>query len=144
HAAAIAEVAAGRRVLGLASTHQAAAELRDVGIEAMTVARFRLEVERDGLASEMTLVLDEVSQVATRDAAWLLDVVASVPGTGLWCLGDAKQGRAVRAGGLAAELERLASEGSLASATLTENRRQLEPAEREALDRFRHGYIAHS
>src|SRR5207249_1926482 len=144
HAAAAAQVVSHRRVLGLATTHQATAELRDVGLEAMTLARFRLETERSGLAPNVTLVLDEVSQVATRDAAWLLDVVAGVPGTELWCLGDAKQGRAVRSGGLAAELERLAAEGALQAATLTENRRQTEPAERAALAQFREGKVADS
>jgi conjugative relaxase-like TrwC/TraI family protein len=144
HAASRAQVTSGRRVLGLATTHQAAGELRGVGIEAVTLARFRFEVDHDGLAPNVTLVLDEVSQVATRDAAWLLDVVVSVPGSQLWCLGDAKQGRAVRAGGLAAELERLAKEGTLQSAALTENRRQLEAAEREALHRFRQGRITES
>ena len=99
HAAAVAQINARRRVLGLATTNQAAAELRAVGIPAMTLARFRIDVETNGLAPNTTLILDEVSQVATRDAAWLLDVAIAVPGTQLWCLGDARQAQAVRAGG---------------------------------------------
>ena len=46
----------------------------------MTLARFRIDVETNGLAPNTTLILDEVSQVATADAAWLLDTVVAVPG----------------------------------------------------------------
>ena len=144
HAAAVAQVTSGRRVLGLATTNQAAAELRDVGIDAVTLARFRIDTETQGLGAGTTLVLDEVSQVATADASWLLDLAVSVPDTTLWCLGDSKQGRPVRAGGLAAELERLAAQGVIPAASLTENRRQREPEERRALTRYRDGEVAES
>ncbi|HUP86737.1 MAG TPA: MobF family relaxase [Acidimicrobiales bacterium] len=144
HAAAAAQVASGWRVLGLATTNQAASELRDVGLDAVTLARFRIDVEAGGLAAGTTLVLDEVSQVATADAAWLLDLATTVPDTTLWCLGDSRQGRPVRAGGLAAELERLAAQGVVAAAALTQNRRQQEPEERRALARYRDGAVAES
>ena len=54
------------------------------------------------------LIVDEMSQVATADAAWLLDTVAAVPGGQLWLLGDSHQTGPVAAGGLAHEIERLA------------------------------------
>ena len=144
HAAAVAQVNSGRGVLGLATTNQAAAELRDVGIPAMTLARFRIDVETNGLAANTTLILDEVSQVATADAAWVLDTVMAIPGTQLWCLGDARQAQAVRAGGLAAEVERMMSEGTIPTATLTTNRRQREAVERAALARYRSGEVGES
>src|SRR5947207_1770520 len=110
----------------------------------MTLARFRVEVDSHGLAPNTTVIVDEVSQVATADAAWLLDVVTGVRGTQLWCVGDARQGRAVRAGGLAAELERLTADGRVPVARLTDNRRQVEPVERQALAHFRQGRVAES
>jgi conjugative relaxase-like TrwC/TraI family protein len=144
HAAAAAQVAAGRRVVGLAATNRAVAELRDVGLEAMTLARFRLDTDERGLTPGLTLVLDETSQVATRDVAWLLAAIERVPGTQLWCVGDAHQARAVRAGGLAHELDRLARGDAVPSAVLSVNRRQRDPAERAALTAFRAGDVAHS
>ncbi|MGH3659353.1 MAG: AAA family ATPase, partial [Micromonosporaceae bacterium] len=138
HAAAVAQRFEGHLVLGVATTNQAVNELRDVGIDAVTLARLRIDLERDRLATGTVVILDEVSQVATVDAAWLLDAVAAAPGAQLWCLGDPKQAKAVRAGGLAAELQRLGS------STLTENRRQLDPAEQEALSQYRAGHVADS
>ena len=54
HAAARAQLDAGRRVLGLATTNQAAAELRAVGIPAATLARFRIDVDTNGLGAGST------------------------------------------------------------------------------------------
>src|SRR5205085_2646849 len=107
-------------------------------------ARLRIELENDSLAPGTVLVLDEVSQVATGDAAGLLDVLVTVPCAQLWCLGDPHQGKAVRAGGLAAELARMAEAGTIPAAALTENRRQLDPAERQALALYRQGEVADS
>jgi conjugative relaxase-like TrwC/TraI family protein len=142
HAAATAATAAGHPVIGLAATNQAAGELRQAGIPAMTIARFAL----DGAAvpAGAVIVLDEVSQVATSDAEIVLDAVAAAAGGALWCLGDPHQAQAVRAGGLGAELARLGAEGQLPAPALSENRRQLEPAERQALARYRSGLVATS
>jgi conjugative relaxase-like TrwC/TraI family protein len=144
HAAAAAQAAAGRHVVGLAATNRAVAELRDVGLEAMTLARFRLDAAEAGLPPGLILVLDETSQVATRDVAWLLDAIEAVPGVQLWCVGDHHQARAVRAGGLAHELDRLAAHGAVPCAVLAVNRRQRDPAERAALAAFRAGDVAES
>jgi hypothetical protein len=142
HAASTAAAAAGHPVVGLAATNQAAGELRQAGIDAMTIARFALDGAR--LPAGAAVVLDEVSQVATSDAEIVLAAVAAMPGASLWCLGDPHQAQAVRAGGLGAELARLGSTGGIPAPELTENRRQLEPAERQALARYRSGLVATS
>ena len=58
--------AAGRPVMALATTNKAVAELRAVGVDASTIARFR----HDGARVEpgSVVIVDEVSQVSTRDA----------------------------------------------------------------------------
>ena len=78
HAAATAASHAGHPVVGLAATNQAAGELRQAGIEAMTIARFALDGAR--LPAGTVVVLDEVSQVATSDAEIVLAAVAATPG----------------------------------------------------------------
>jgi conjugative relaxase-like TrwC/TraI family protein len=142
HAAATAAAAAGHLVIGLAATNQATGELRDAGVPAMTIARFGLDgaVLRPGAV----VVLDEVSQVATTDAEIVLAAVAATPDASLWCLGDPHQAQSVRAGGLGAELARLGTDGEIPAPQLTENRRQLDPAERHALALYRAGLIATS
>ena len=142
HAAATAASAAGHPVVGLAATNQAAGELRHAGIDAMTIARFTLDGAR--LPAGAVVVLDEVSQVATSDAEIVLAAVAATPGASIWCLGDPHQAQAVRAGGLGAELARLGGAGQIPAPALTENRRQLEPAEQRALARYRAGLVATS
>ena len=62
----------------------------------------------------------------------LLDAVAATPGAQLWCVGDARQAQSVAAGGLAAELERLAADGAIPAAGLRENRRQQRPGRTSA------------
>jgi len=142
HAAAVAAGAAGHPIVGLAATNQAAGELRNVGIPAITIARFALDGAT--LPTGVIVVLDEVSQVATSDAEIVLAAVATTPGAALWCLGDPLQAQAVRAGGLGAELARLGDTGQIPAPELTENRRQLEPGERQALARYRVGLVATS
>jgi ATP-dependent exoDNAse (exonuclease V) alpha subunit len=142
HAAAVAAVKAGHPIVGLAATNQAAGELRQAGIPAMTIARFALD--STALPPGAVVVLDEVSQVATTDAEIVLAAVAATPDACLWCLGDPHQAQAVRAGGLGAELARLGQEGWIPVPALTENRRQLEPGERQALAHYRAGLVATS
>jgi len=140
-AAEIAE-ATGRPVLALAATNKAVTELRAVGLDASTIARWHLDDMP--LPDNAVVVLDEVSQVSTRDSAAILAAVATTPGAQLWCLGDADQGRSVKPGGLAAELARLDQAGEVAAAELTVNRRQLDLAEQEALATYRTGQLADS
>ncbi len=98
HAAAAAQIAAGRHVLGLATTNKAVEGLREVGLEAMTIARLRGQLRDGGLEPGVVLVVDEVSQVSTRDAAAILDAVAVTSGAGVWFLGDPRQTGPVAAG----------------------------------------------
>lgn len=140
--AAEAMLAAGRPVVALASTNKAVAELRGAGLDASTIARFRLDGA--SVAAGSVVVLDEISQVSTRDADAVLGAMSATPGAVLWCLGDDDQGRSVQPGGLAAELRRLADADHVAAAELTVNRRQRDPAERDALAIYRSGAIAES
>src|SRR5439155_24601566 len=70
--AAAAQEAAGRAVVAVASTNQAVLELHNVGLEASTIARLRLDLPHDQLPAGAVLIVDEISQVATTDAAWIL------------------------------------------------------------------------
>ncbi|MGH9138952.1 MAG: MobF family relaxase [Acidimicrobiales bacterium] len=140
--AAEAMSAAGRAVVALASTNKAVSELRSAGLNAMTIARFRLD--GSALAVGSVVIVDEVSQVSTRDAHAVVTAVSASPGVVLWCLGDDDQGRPVRPGGLAAELRRLADNQQVANAELAVNRRQRDPAEQQALALYRVGDITDS
>ena len=145
HAGAVAAARSGRPVLGVATTNQAVGELRAVGIEAVTIARLGIDLDAGRcLRAGTVVVLDEASQTSTADAEVVLGAVASIPGAQLWALGDVRQAQAVRAGGLAAEIDRLGREGAIPAPVLTENRRQLDPTEREALAVYRDGDVAGS
>ncbi|MGH8859670.1 MAG: ATP-dependent DNA helicase, partial [Jatrophihabitantaceae bacterium] len=140
HAAARASETAGRQVIALAPTHKAVAELRAAGLDATTIAQFRRHLT-DTVAARTTVIVDEVSLVGTRDAAALIEAVAGMPRAQVWFVGDGRQAQSVAAGGLCVELERLAADGTIAMASLSENRRQRDPAERAALAQFRAGDV---
>ncbi len=144
HAAAVACTSAGRPVLGVATTNQAVAGLRSVGLESMTLARLRIELKARPLAPGTVVVLDEVSQVATRDAAAVLEALVATPEAQLWCLGDARQSQAVGAGGLAAEVSRLGGEGTIVAPALVVNRRQRHAEDQMALAELRVGHASAS
>jgi hypothetical protein len=139
HTAAAAAIADGRHVVAVATTAKAVAELTDAGLPAVTIARLRLDLEQGPLALGTVVVLDEVSQTATRDAHTVLAAVASCPGGQLWILGDPRQAPSVKAGGFAAELDTRAQAGVIPAATLTANRRQVDPVDRHALALLRAG-----
>jgi conjugative relaxase-like TrwC/TraI family protein len=136
-------VTAARRsavpVVVVAPTHKAVGELRAAGLDAETIARARSRLADRPFEPGTVLVVDEVSQVGTRDAAALVDALAGTPGGQLWAVGDARQAQSVAAGGLAVELERLAARGAIPSAGLVVNRRQQHPAEQQALTLYRAG-----
>jgi len=145
HAGAVAATAQGRPVIGVATTNQAVSELAGAGIPALTIARLGMEMANGrGLAPNTVVILDEASQTSTADAEVVLETVAATPGAQLWVLGDVRQAQAVGAGGLAAEIDRLGREGTIPAPALTENRRQVDATEREALARYRAGQVAHS
>ncbi len=141
HAAATAARSVGRHVVLVAPTHKAVAELRAAGLDAQTIARVRHRLDDGPLAPHTTLIVDEMSQIGTRDAAALLEAVAAMPGAQVWFVGDARQAQSVAAGGLAAEIDRLATDGVIPAVGLRQNRRQKDPAERAALTKYRAGDV---
>ena len=70
--------AGGRPVLAVSTTNQAVGQLRQVGIPAVTVARFALD--RSPLAAGSVVIVDEFSQLATGDAEVVLASAAACPG----------------------------------------------------------------
>jgi hypothetical protein len=133
---------AGRPVLAVSTTNQAVDQLRQVGIPAMTVARFVLDGAE--LQPGTVVVVDEFSQLPTREADTVLASVASCPEAMVWLVGDPLQAQPVGAGGLARWIADQARHCRLPVAQLTVNRRQVDPTERQALTHFRHGDITHS
>ena len=132
----------GRPILALSTTNQAVDQLRHVGIPAVTVARFALD--RTQLEPGTVVIVDECSQLPTHEADIVLDAVASSNGAQVWMVGDPLQAQPVRAGGLASWLADEIDAGRVLAAQLTENRRQADPAERQALSAFRDGLVATS
>jgi conjugative relaxase-like TrwC/TraI family protein len=139
HAAAHAAVVDGRPVVAMATTAKAVAELTDAGLPAVTVARFRLDLQDRPLAPGMVVVLDEVSQTSTRDLHTVLSAVVACPGGQLWVLGDPRQAPSVKAGGMAAEVEARIAAGNIPAAPLTVNRRQVDAMDAYALTLLRRG-----
>ena len=144
HAAAQAAASDGRPVVAVATTAKAVAELAGAGLDAKTIARLRVDLAHGPLAAGTVVVLDEVSQTATRDVETVLAAVDACPGGSVWVLGDPRQSQPVGAGGVADHIERLANEGLVPSARLTVNRRQVDPADQEALGLLRRGDAAAS
>lgn len=140
-AAVDAQQSAGRPVIVLAPTHKAVAELRAAGLEAQTIARFLVRLPDDPIRPGTTVIVDELSQVGTRAASRLVTAVTGATGVQLWCVGDAQQAQSVAAGGMAVEIERLATDGLIVGATLTENRRQQDPTDRASLGHLRAGDV---
>ncbi len=134
----------GVPLLGAAPSGRAAEELRArAGIESATLHRLVLDARtRDGLPRGCVLVVDEAGMAETRLLTPLLRLVHEAEGKAI-LVGDPAQLPSVGAGGLFAALcERL---GAI---ELTENRRQRELDEREALARLRAGepepYLAYA
>ena len=90
---------AGRPVLAVSTTNQAVGQLRQVGIPATTVARFALD--HDELPPGCVVIVDEFSQLSTRDAEVVLAAAVACPGGQVWMVGDPLQAQPVGAGGLA-------------------------------------------
>ena len=129
----------GRPVLAVATTAKAVAELDAAGLAAQTIASFRLDLVQRPLPAGTVVILDEISQTSTRDAHTVLTALADCPGGQLWVLGDPLQAPAVKAGGIAAEIDTRAATKAIPAAELTVNRRQLDPIDRRALNILRCG-----
>ncbi len=134
----------GVPVLGAAPSGRAADELaRATQIEAVTLHRLLADARRaGGLPQGCVLVIDEAGMAETRVLSPVLFLVEEAGGKAI-LVGDPVQLPAVGAGGLYATLC-----DRLGAVRLTENRRQHEPAEREALARLRdggaEGYLGHT
>ena len=131
-------------VLGAAPSGRAADELASsTGVPSSTLHRLLLDAQREGgLPRGCVLVVDEAGMAETRVLAPLLELVDGAEGKAI-LVGDPRQLPAVGAGGLYPALcERL---GVI---ELSENRRQRDLSERQALARLRAGdpepYLAHA
>jgi conjugative relaxase-like TrwC/TraI family protein len=140
-AAADAWRAAGLPVLGTAVAARASLALGEqAGIPAMTVTRLLAALDKPvggrpaGLASGTVLIVDEAGMLGTRPLAQLL-AHARAADAKLVLVGDHHQLPELTAGGafraLATTLQ--------AATELQQNRRQVEPWERGALDQLRNG-----
>jgi ATP-dependent exoDNAse (exonuclease V) alpha subunit len=148
--------AGGTPVLGAAVAARAAIALSEAaGMPAMTVARLLTELQRSGqwagqgggqpggqhlgqsfgLPRGAVVVVDEAGMLGTRDLARLLAAAEQAHGK-LVLVGDHRQLPELAAGGAFRGLAR-----RLDPAVLRQNRRQVEPWERQALDRLRAGHI---
>ena len=130
-------VASDHRVMGAALSARAAGELQDgSGIPSTTIARLLADLDRpdaDGLPARCVLVVDEAAMVGTRQLARLLDHSRAARAK-VVLVGDHHQLAEIDAGGSFAALAHL-----LDAVELTENRRQAEAWERDALAELRHG-----
>ena len=128
----------GHRVIGCALAARAAAELEaGAGIPSVTVARLLADLDDPtrGFGRHAIVVCDEASMIGSRDLERLATHAADA-GAKLVLCGDARQLPSVDAGGGFAALGR-----RLGPLTLTENRRQREAWERDALARLRSGHV---
>ncbi len=120
---------AGIEVLGAAPSGVAAEKLQDeTGISATTLHRLLDDARASGgLPSGSVLVVDEAGMAETRVLAPILELVEQANGKAI-LIGDPHQLPAVGAGGLFAGI--VEREGAV---VLTENRRQRDELERDAL-----------
>lgn len=126
--------AAGVPVLGAAPSGVAARQLQDeTGAGATTLHRLIRETDEAGLPVGCVLVVGEAGMADTRTLAPLLERVKRAGGKAV-LIGDPSQLPAVGAGSLFAGI--VERHGAV---KLTENRRQRDPAEREALAALRDG-----
>jgi conjugative relaxase-like TrwC/TraI family protein len=128
----------GFRVIGCALAASAAHELEGgSGIPSCTIAKLTLDLDRDRqwLDRRTVLVIDEAGMVGTRALAPLLQAAVG-SGAKVVLVGDPRQLPEIKTGGVLASLARRHP-----ILTLTENRRQHDTVEREALEQLRSGDV---
>jgi conjugative relaxase-like TrwC/TraI family protein len=134
HAVANVFRAAGKPVLGAAPSGVAAEKLQDeTGIPSTTLHRLLGGKPDADLPRGVVLVVDEAGMAETRVLAPILQRVASAGGKAI-LVGDPQQLPAVGAGGLFAGIV-----DRYGAVELTENRRQRDALEHDALDAIRRG-----
>lgn len=140
-------IATGIPVAGCAVSATAATELEAaVGFQrltrhpAQTIAGLLVDLEQRGdwFAPGTVLVVDEASMVSTRDLARLATHVQRAGGS-IKLIGDPDQHTSVDTGGV---FKALAARDDPTIVRLVENRRQIDPLERRAIDEYRQGEIA--
>ena len=128
--------AAGHHTIGVALAARAAAELQArSNIPAGTLDALLHDLERHagGLPGRSVVVLDEAGMVGTRKLARLL-AHADAAHAKVVLVGDPRQLPEIEAGGAYAALAR-----HLPAVTLTQNRRQRDPVDRQVLAELRRG-----
>jgi hypothetical protein len=133
----------GIHVLGAAPSGVAAQRLQDeTAIPSTTLHRLLEHARENGLPPRSVLVVDEAAMAETRVLAPVLELVEQAQGKAI-LIGDPQQLPAVGAGGLFAGI--VEREGAV---VLSENRRQRDPLEQDALARVRAGvgrdYLAYA
>lgn len=138
-----AHMAAGVPILGCAVSAAAASELESQAafgrstMEATTIARMLIDIDRHGLAPHSVIVVDEASMASTRDLVRLAVHASRVDGR-VVLIGDPDQHGAVEAGGIFA---RLCADDGYPTFRLVENRRQRDHGDRLAVTEYREGQI---
>jgi conjugative relaxase-like TrwC/TraI family protein len=129
--------ASGYRVIGCSLAARAARQLQDdAGIPAATIDRFLGDLDRTagpGLDGRTVIVVDEAAMVGTRKLARLLGR-AEAARAKVVLVGDPCQLPEIDAGGAFRSLQH-----RLGASRLIENRRQIQPWERDALAELRSG-----
>jgi len=129
--------------LGCAVSAAAASELESQAafgrstMEATTIARMLIDIDRHGLAPQSVIVVDEASMASTRDLVRLAVHASRVDGR-VVLVGDPDQHGAVEAGGIFA---RLCADDDYPTFRLVENRRQRDHGDRLAVTEYREGQI---
>jgi hypothetical protein len=127
----------GTPIHGAALAARAAAGLQAAtGIPSSTLTRFLGEAREIGLPPRSMVVVDEAAMVGTRTLAAVADLVEQAQGK-LILVGDHRQLPELEAGGLFRALVH-----RLPAAELTDNIRQQEPWERQALAELRDGSVS--
>ena len=130
-------------MIAVATTAKAVAELTAAGLDARTIARLRIDLANGPFAGGTVVVLDEISQTPTGEVEAVLAAVDACTDGSLWIC-DPRQSQPVGAGGVADHVDGLATDRLIPTARLTVNRRQIDAADREALDLLRDGQAAGS
>jgi len=132
--------AGGYKVVGTATSGQAAKALGEgAGIDSRTVSSliWRLGHNREVFSPRHVLILDESGMTSDADVGRLLAMVEA-SGVKLIAVGDYRQLDAVGPGGA---LEALSKRHPGHVWALRDNLRQVDPAERHALDHLRAGHV---
>jgi conjugative relaxase-like TrwC/TraI family protein len=128
----------GIRVIGAALSARSAKEIEEqAAIPSTTVRKLMLDLQQDveAIDKRTVLVIDEAAMVGTRDLDYLVRRVHRGGGR-VVLVGDPRQLQAIDAGGVLRGLEE-----RLPVISLTENRRQVEGWERQALTELRAGDV---